>query len=145
MDFLAEYGLLGLFIAAFLAATILPFSSEALLLFVIASSEQLMVPVLVASVGNITGSFLNYYLGWKGNELILIKIFRLSEEEISRASRIFKKYGSFSLLFAWVPIVGDPLTVVAGLFKMNLLLFAVLVSVGKFSRYLILAYGFSLL
>ena len=131
--------------AAFLAATILPFSSEALLLFVISSSEQLMVPVLVASVGNITGSFLNYYLGWKGNELILIKIFRLSEEEISRASRIFKKYGSFSLLFAWVPIVGDPLTVVAGLFKMNLLLFAVLVSVGKFSRYLILAYGFSLL
>ena len=143
MEFLADYGLWGLFVAAFLAATILPLSSEALLFIVIASSDQIMIPVLVASAGNIAGSFLNYYLGWKGNYLLLQKILRLSKEEIEKASRKFKKYGSFSMLFAWIPVIGDPLTVVAGLFRMNLSLFAILVPIGKFSRYLILAYGFS--
>ena len=145
MEFLAEYGLIGLFIAAFLAATILPFSSEALLLVIIASGDQILIPVIVASAGNILGSFLNYFLGWKGNRLVLNKFFRLSDEEIEKASKRFIKYGSFSMLFAWVPIIGDPLTVVAGLFKMKIWLFAILVAIGKFSRYMILAYGFSLL
>ncbi len=145
MEFLADYGLWGLFSAAFLAATILPLSSEALLLLVISSSEQIIIPVLVASAGNIAGSFLNYYLGWKGNYILLQKVLRLSTKEIEKASQKFKIYGSFSMLFAWVPVIGDPLTVVAGLFKMNLWLFTGLVAIGKFSRYLILAYGFSLL
>ena len=145
MEFLADYGLIGLFIAAFLAATILPFSSEALLLVIIASGDQILIPVIVASAGNILGSFLNYFLGWKGNRLVLNKLFRLTENEIEKASQRFIKYGSFSMLFAWVPIIGDPLTVVAGLFKMNIWIFTILVSIGKFSRYVILAYGFSLL
>ena len=145
MEFLADYGLIGLFIAAFIAATILPLSSEALLLVIIASTDQIMIPVLVASAGNISGSFLNYFLGWKGNRLVLNKLFRLTENEIEKASQRFIKYGSFSMLFAWVPIIGDPLTVVAGLFKMNIWIFTILVSIGKFSRYVILAYGFSLL
>ena len=145
MEFLADYGLIGLFIAAFLAATILPFSSEALLLVIIASGDQILIPVIVASAGNILGSFLNYFLGWKGNRLVLNKFFRLSDEEIEKASKRFIKYGSFSMLFAWVPIIGDPSTVVAGLFKMNIWIFTILVSIGKFSRYVILAYGFSLL
>ena len=145
MELLAEYGLIGLFIAAFIAATILPLSSEALLLVIIASTDQIMIPVLVASAGNISGSFLNYFLGWKGNRLVLNKLFRLTENEIEKASQRFIKYGSFSMLFAWVPIIGDPLTVVAGLFKMNIWIFTILVSIGKFSRYVILAYGFSLL
>ena len=145
MEFLAEYGLTGLFTAAFLAATILPLSSEALLLLIIATSDQIMVPVLVASVGNIAGSFLNYYLGWKGNKLVLNRFFRLSDAEIEKAGKRFIKYGSFSMLLAWVPIIGDPLTVAAGLFRMNLWLFAILVAIGKFSRYIILALGFKLL
>ena len=145
MEFLAGYGLIGLFTAAFLAATILPLSSEALLLFIIASSDQILIPVLVTSAGNIAGSFLNYYMGYKGNRLILNKLFRLTGKEIERASKRFIKYGSLSILFAWVPIIGDPLTVVAGIFKMNLWLFTFLVSIGKFSRYIILAYGFTIL
>jgi membrane protein YqaA with SNARE-associated domain len=145
MEFFAEYGLIGLFIAAFLAATILPFSSEALLLLVIASTDQIMIPVLVASAGNIGGSFLNYYLGYKGDYLLLHKILRISEREIDKAGKWFRRYGSYSMLFAWAPVIGDPLTVVAGLFKMNLWLFSALVAIGKFSRYIILAYGYSLL
>ena len=145
MEFLIDYGLYGLFGAAFLAATILPLSSEALLLLVISSSEQIMIPVIIASIGNITGSFVNYYLGWKGNYLILNKVLRLSLPEIERASAKFKKYGSVSMLFAWIPVIGDPLTVAAGMFRMNLWLFGVLVAIGKFCRYFILAYGFSLL
>ncbi|MBN1406535.1 MAG: DedA family protein [Calditrichaceae bacterium] len=145
MEILADYGLIGLFTAAFFAATILPLSSEALLLFIIASGDQIMIPVLVASMGNIAGSFLNYYLGWKGNRLILNKFFRLTDDEIEKASQRFVKYGSFSMLFAWVPVIGDPLTVVAGIFKMNIWLFTILVAIGKFSRYLILALSFSAL
>lgn len=144
MEFLAEYGLIGLFTAAFLAATILPLSSEALLLLIIASSDQIMIPVLIASAGNVAGSFCNYFLGWKGNRLVLNKFFRLTDEEIEKASQRFIKYGSFSMLFAWIPIIGDPLTVVAGLFKMNIWIFTILVSIGKFGRYVILAFGFKL-
>ncbi|MEJ2545837.1 MAG: VTT domain-containing protein [Calditrichaceae bacterium] len=112
---------------------------------IIASSDQIMIPVMVASAGNILGSFLNYFLGWKGNRLVLNKFFRLTNEEIEKASQRFTKYGSFSMLFAWVPIIGDPLTVVAGLFKMNIWLFTILVAIGKIGRYVVLAYGFTLI
>jgi membrane protein YqaA with SNARE-associated domain len=144
MEFLATYGLFGLFVAAFLAATILPLSSEALLLIIIAHSDQFIIPVLVASIGNVLGSQFNYFLGYKGDYLLLKRVLRLSDEQITKARYRFQKYGAPSLLLAWLPVVGDPLTVVAGLFRVHFLLFTLLVAIGKSSRYILLAWGYQI-
>ncbi len=138
MDVLLHYGVIGLFLAAFLAATILPFSSEVLLFLLIQQSGNWLEPLVAASAGNILGSVLNYYLGYFGEDFLFYKLFRLNRKTVEKASLRFRRYGVYSLLFAWVPVVGDPLTVVAGAFKVRLFLFLVLVSIGKIARYGIL-------
>ena len=138
MDGWFGYGLIGLFTSAFLAATILPFSSEVLLFLLIRQSGNWLEPLAAASAGNILGSVLNYYLGYFGEDFLFYKLFRLNRKTVEKASLRFRRYGVYSLLFAWVPVVGDPLTVVAGAFKVRLFLFLVLVSIGKIARYGIL-------
>jgi membrane protein YqaA with SNARE-associated domain len=145
MEYLASYGLPGLFVAAFLAATILPFSSEALLILMISISGESMTPLILASAGNILGSFLNYYIGLKGDRFVLHRLLKLDESTKEKARFRFNHYGIYSLLLAWVPVIGDPLTVVAGMFRVNIWKFAILVSIGKIGRYAILVYGYSLL
>ncbi len=135
MDGLLTFGLIGLFLAAFLAATILPFSSEVLLFLLIQQSGNWVEPLVAASAGNILGSVLNYYLGYFGEHFLFYKLFRLNRKTVEKASIRFRKYGVYSLLFAWLPVVGDPLTVVAGAFKVRFLLFLILVSIGKIARY----------
>jgi len=141
LELFSQYGYIGLFLAAFLAATILPFSSEALLLLLIHQTGEWMVPVLAASAGNILGSVVNYWLGYRGSRLLLHKWLRLDDKTIDKAERNFNRYGVYSLLLAWLPVVGDPLTVAAGLFKTRFSLFLLLVSIGKTGRYIALAMG----
>ncbi len=138
MEALAEYGYLGLFTASFLAATILPFSSEVVLSYLLLNNYDPFNTVAVATAGNVLGSVVNYALGFWGSMLILKKILRISEKDINHAEQRFERYGTFSLLFAWVPVIGDPLTVVAGVLKINFVLFLALVTVGKLLRYVIL-------
>ncbi len=135
MESLIAYGVPGLFLASFLAATILPFSSEILLVWLIGQSGNWIEPFIAACAGNILGSVVNYYLGYFGERFLFYNLFRLSQKTVEKASLRFRKYGVYSLLFAWVPVVGDPLTVVAGAFKVRFALFLVLVSIGKIGRY----------
>lgn len=135
MELLIDYGLMGLFVAAFLAATILPFSSEILLVLLVNQSGEWLLPLIVASLGNILGSVVNYLLGFYGESFLFHKLFRMKEVTVLKARRRFQKYGVYSLLFAWVPIVGDPLTVAAGAFRVNIWAFVILVGVGKIARY----------
>jgi membrane protein YqaA with SNARE-associated domain len=137
MDLLAEYGYIGLFTASFLAATILPLSSEAVLIFLLLNSHDPVISISVATAGNVLGSVLNYALGFWGSFLIMERLLRLSKEKIALSEKRFKKYGVFSLLFAWVPVFGDPLTVAAGVLKTNIYLFLGLVTAGKLFRYII--------
>lgn len=141
MEILAEYSYWGLFLASFLAATILPFSSEVVLGYLLTHDFSPYVTVFVATSGNVLGSVVNYGLGVLGNRIVLNKFFKLSDREIGKAENRFKKYGVFSLLFAWVPIIGDPLTVAAGALKINFILFLFLVSIGKFLRYVFVAWA----
>jgi len=134
-----EHGYSTLFIASFLAATILPFSSEFLLSLLLLNNYNAVNVVAIGTAGNVLGAIVNYGLGYHGNKLILQKWLRLSAEEIHHAEKRFKKYGLFSLCFAWVPIIGDPLTVAAGLLKINFGAFLLLVTTGKCLRYVIIA------
>ena len=141
MECLVAYGYWGLFVGSFLAATILPFSSEILLSLLLFNGSDPVLAVGVATGGNVLGSVANYGLGFGGNYLVLKKFLRLSSEDILKAQRRFKRYGVFSLFFAWVPIIGDPLTVVAGLLKTDLVLFLPIVTAGKLARYAVLAFS----
>jgi len=125
-----------LFWNAFIAATLLPALSEVTLASLVAASVGKPIFLFAAATtGNVAGSALNWWLGFRLADFRHRKWFPFSEEHISRASRHFNHYGTWSLLFAWLPIVGDPLTLVAGMFKTRFSLFLVLVTVGKAVRY----------
>ena len=132
---------LSLFTISLLAATILPFSSELTLAGLIATSnyDDLLL-LIIASLGNILGSVVNWALGFYSRNLTTKKWFPFKETQIERSSVWFRKFGKWSLLFAWFPIVGDPLTLVAGLLKVRFIEFVTLVTIGKFSRYFIIYY-----
>ena len=132
---------LSLFFISFLAATILPFSSELSLAGLITTSNYDNVLLLiVASFGNVLGSVVNWVLGFYSRNLTIKKWFPFKETQIERSSKWFNKFGKWSLLFAWVPILGDPLTLVAGLLRVRFLDFIILVAIGKVSRYLLVFY-----
>ena len=132
---------LSLFFISFLAATVLPFSSELTLAGLISTSNyDNLLLLVVASFGNVLGSVFNWGLGFYARNLTIKKWFPFKETQIERSSKWFSKFGKWSLLFAWVPIVGDPLTFVAGLLRVRFLDFIILVAIGKVSRYLIVFY-----
>lgn len=129
----------GLFLTAFAAATIFPAQSEALLATLILKTDMAVwVLVAVASAGNILGSCVNFVLGRYVESLRTRKWFPVSEQALERAQCRYKKYGRWSLLLSWVPVIGDPITVVAGIMKENFRVFLILVSVAKIGRYLVL-------
>ena len=132
---------LSLFAISFLAATILPFSSELTLAGLIATSNyDNLLLLIVASLGNILGSVVNWALGFYSSNLTTKKWFPFKETQIENSLKWFSKFGRWSLLFAWVPVIGDPLTLVAGLFRAKFLEFLILVTIGKVSRYFIIYY-----
>jgi membrane protein YqaA with SNARE-associated domain len=132
---------LSLFTVSFLAATILPFSSEFTLAGLIATSNyDNLLLLIVASFGNVLGSVVNWILGFYSRNLTTKKWFPFKDKQINNSSKWFSKFGKWSLLFAWVPIIGDPLTLVAGLLRVRFLEFLILVMIGKISRYLVIFY-----
>ncbi|MDC9726194.1 MAG: DedA family protein [Gammaproteobacteria bacterium] len=135
MAWLAEYGLWGLGLSALLAATVLPLSSELVLSALLIAGESPSLLLMIATVANVAGSVVNYLIGRWGADTILHRWFKLSSAQTDKAELHFNRYGKWSLLFAWVPIIGDPLTLVAGMLKVNLGLFILFVTLGKASRY----------
>ena len=126
-----------LFLTSFLAATIFPLSSELTLISLLkTNSYSPFLLISTSSFGNILGSVFNWSLGFYLFEYINKKWFPFKQDQINKASKRFSKYGVWSLLFAWLPVFGDPLTLVAGILKINFLLFLILVAGGKISRYL---------
>ena len=129
-------GYVGLFLSALLAATVLPFSSEAVLVGLMAAGDYDMIWLwFLASLGNVLGAAVNWGLGrfclrWQDR-----RWFPVDKEKLDRTGRWFSRYGVWSLLLAWVPFIGDPLTFSAGVLRVNFWLFLLLVSIGKAGRY----------
>ena len=140
MESFSELGYIGLFIAAFLAATVLPLSSEIVLSALLLSGLSPTTLVSIATTGNVLGSLTNYALGYWASVVVIKKWLRMPEDDFVRAEQRFMKYGMVSLCFAWVPIIGDPLTVMAGILRIRLRWFLILVTAGKLLRYVIISY-----
>lgn len=126
----------GLFLSAFASATLLPGSSEAALLALLATGQgDPGLLVAAATAGNVLGSVLNWGLGRFLFHLRDHPWFPVGPEPLDRAVGRFRRYGTWLLLLSWVPIVGDPLTLVAGVLRVRLIPFLLLVSAGKAGRY----------
>ena len=131
---------IGLFLSAFLAATLIPAQSELGLGYLVIHTDYSMVLlIIVASLGNTTGAIINWFIG----QGISKSLIRIEKVKASPRYRIitgwYERYGQWTLLFSWAPFIGDPITVIAGIFKVPLKTFLLIVALAKTSRYVILA------
>jgi membrane protein YqaA with SNARE-associated domain len=130
----------GLFASALIAATILPMQSEAVLVgLLVAGNQPFAILLIVATVGNVLGSVINWYLGRFLLRFRDRRWFPASDRQLSRAEGWYRRYGRWSLLASWMPVIGDPLTIVAGVLREPLVPFLVLVTIAKGGRYLLVA------
>ena len=129
-----------LFASAFLAATILPFYSEVYLFALLRDGGDPVMLVMVATLGNTLGAVVNWILGLYLLHFQDRRWFYFSREQIDRAQRWFQRYGFWSLLLAWMPVGGDALTLIAGIMRVRLWLFLLLVGSGKALRYISVVY-----
>ncbi len=123
-----------LFSISLLAATLLPGGSEALLLYNLSLGYDPILLILFATIGNTLGSIINYFLGYKGINFLIDKGYAKSKQ-LQKATQTFQKYGAFSLLLSWMPIIGDPITFVAGILKYDIKKFIAVVFIAKGVRY----------
>jgi membrane protein YqaA with SNARE-associated domain len=130
-----------LFLSAFLSATLLPGSSEAVLMLRLSGGGDPWPPVAVATAGNLLGSLVTYGIGRAGNRAVRAwRWLGVNEAGLARAERWFGRWGRPGLLLAWLPVVGDPLCLLAGLMRVELAIFVLLVGSGKALRYAALAW-----
>ncbi|VVB97216.1 SNARE associated Golgi protein [uncultured archaeon] len=134
-----NYGYFGLFLASFLASTIVPFGSEGILVFLVYEKFNIPALVLIASAGNYLGACTSYYIGLKGRSFAE-KYLSIDPKNLEKAEKYFSKHGTGVLLFTWLPVIGDAFTVFGGLLKVKFWIFSVLVFTGKLLRYLAVAY-----
>ena len=136
----ADLALGGLFLSAFGAATLLPLQSEAVLVALALNGEPWLMLLIVASVGNILGSLVNWWLGRSVTRFEHKAWYQKRLKGLERMRTVYQRYGYWSLLLSWMPIIGDPLTLIAGLMREPLWRFVLLVSIAKVGRYGVLLY-----
>ncbi|MBD1400081.1 YqaA family protein [Pelovirga terrestris] len=139
-DIAFEHTYVALLIVSFLAATLLPLGSEWLLVALLLGGKSPFLVVVIATIGNTLGGATNYLLGRWGSTWLIRKVLRITPEQQHRAESWFTRYGSLSLLLSWLPVVGDPLCLVAGTLRTSLSRFFILVTTGKALRYISLTW-----
>lgn len=135
MEGLFDYSLWGLFLASFLAATVVPFSSEALLSYVIANGTDAYAAVLVATAGNWLGGMTSYGIGYLGRWEWIEKYLRIERSKIEKWHDRLYRRGAVFAFFSWLPFVGDVFAVGLGLLRSNVVITAVSMLAGKLARY----------
>lgn len=143
MEWLNELGLLGLFLGTFLAATIFPFSSDALYLGILAVTGDPVGCLIVGTLGNWLGSVSTYWIGWIGKWEWIEKWFKVKRETLQKQKEKVDRYGAILALTCWVPFIGDVIAIALGFYKTSPFWSIVLMLVGKFGRFLVwnLIYG----
>lgn len=142
--FLIDYGYWGMFLSAFLAGSVLPFSSEAVMLGLLAAGVDPVPLLIYGSIGNVMGGMVNYGLGRLGKLEWLKKYFHLKQSSIDRAYKFMGGHGAWMGFFAFLPILGSTITVVLGLTRANLPLSVFSITLGKVIRYALLIWGANL-
>lgn len=139
-DILLSQGYPALFLLSFLASTLIPLGSEWLLVIMLINHHDPAATVAVATIGNVLGACTTYWLGIYGGAWLIRRVLRVDEHAEYRAKEIYRRYGSWSLLFSWLPVIGDPLCLVGGLLRISFVRFSLLVFLGKLGRYAAVAW-----
>ena len=129
-----------LFGVSFLAATIIPLGYEWLLAAMVASGSNIPFAVTVASSSNYPGGVTTYLIGLYGGVFLVWRMLKISAEKEEQAKRVYEKYGMWTLLFSWLPLLGDPICLAGGMMKTGFLRFSLLVFAGKMARYSLVAW-----
>ena len=135
MEFLLEYGYIGLFIGAFLAATILPMSSDVLLVGLLAVGADPYISVAVATAGNWLGGLTSYWLGRAGKWEWIEKYFKVKRETIEKHQHKVARYGSLLAFFTWLPLIGDVMAIALGFYRVDWKKTTLFMLVGKGARF----------
>jgi membrane protein YqaA with SNARE-associated domain len=138
-DWLNQPGYGTLFFVSFLASTLLPLGSEWLLVMMLTGGYDPLSTVATATVGNYLGAVVTYLIGIAGGSWLIEKVLRVSPQQQERAQKQYQRFGVYSLLFSWLPIIGDPLCLAGGVLRTNFWIFSLLVAVGKLARYAVTA------
>ena len=135
---ITNFGYLGLFLISFLAATLLPLGSEAAVALMASAEFNPLGLLFIATAGNSLGAMVNYLVGRWGAAFIFSRYIQIDSAVLERLERVYGRWGAPVLLFAWLPFVGDPLTVAAGALRVNPWVFLFWVVMGKMFRYYVL-------
>jgi len=144
LDGFVEYGYIGLFLASFLAATILPFGSEFVFVTLIAFRLDPWLCTIIASVGNWLGGMTNYYLGRLGKTEWIEKYLKVKKEKIEKIQQWLHGKGAVMAFFSFLPAVGDIIALALGYMRANVYIVNICMFLGKFIRYVMLMYGVQL-
>ncbi len=135
METLIEtFGYVGLFVVSLLSASLLPLTGSVAMAGMVALDYSPVAIVLVATAGSTVGALINYTIGLKGGGFILSRYQKVDQAKLNRAEHFFERWGAFTLSFAWLPLIGDALTVVAGAVHTNLRIFIFWVLLGRLIR-----------
>lgn len=135
MEWLVDYGYIGLFIGAFLAATVIPFSSDVMLVALLVAGGDPWIAVPVATIGNWLGSLTSYWLGWLGKWEWIERWLGVKREKLERQREKVARYGSLLALMTWLPFVGDILAVALGFYRVDFKKSALYMLIGKCARF----------
>ena len=137
MENYLELGYLGLFLAAFIAATIFPFSSEGVLSLLLIAGYNPMVLILIATAGNWFGGLTTFGLGWLGKWEYVEKKLKIPKQKIEEFSLKMHRWGALAGFFCWMPVIGDLLALSLGFLKCNVWLVSITMLLGKGLRYIV--------
>ena len=137
-DLALSLGYPGVFLVSFIASTLIPFSNEVVVAAMPALGYGIWLTAIWATAGGYLGSLLNYFVGKKGTYFFFAYWRKIKPERWQQAECIFQRWGNFALFFVWLPIIGDPLAIIAGVFKVDWRLFSFWVITGKFLRFMLL-------
>lgn len=142
LDLLVDYGPIGMLIASFIAGSVFPFSSEAVMLAMLAAGVDPWELVITASIGNVAGSMFNYGVGRLGRLDWIEKYLHVKKESLDRAQRFMGGHGAWMGFFAFLPILGSAISILLGLMRANIIITLISITLGKVMRYMIIAWPF---
>lgn len=144
ISFLSGYGYIGMLLAAFLAGSFFPFSSEAVMVALMATGLDPWQLMVYGTVGNVLGSVFNYSVGRMGRLEWIEKYLHVKKEDMDKAERFMAGRGAWMGFFAFLPVLGSAITILLGLMRANVVITFISITLGKVFRYLIIIYGTNL-
>ena len=141
IHFLTQYGYWGMLLAAFLAGSFFPFSSEAVMIGLMATGLDPWILMIYGTIGNVLGSVVNYGVGRMGKMEWIEKYLHVKKESLDKAQRFMAGRGAWMGFFAFLPVLGSAITIALGLMRANIVITFIAITLGKIFRYIILIYG----